>query len=498
MITLIISAVSLVVVLTVTVVMINNYYEHKSALASEIRKVVDQTNATNKVHQDIDKKQEDNVKIIGGNIDTVQKDVKSVYDRIQQDYVTKKDLAKSVTSESGQFGSMNIAKNFSFVASGSNNSVLNVKAGETNVMGFDGSKGVLIGSDITFDKHISLKNKDGSSLSFDKGVMNVGGDLSVQGSNLYLGGFSNAPVLSSKNGKLTMGGDVMLGDSGMIKFSDKDGKYVSVKNGNLETSGTSFMLTGLDTLSTSNNILHINKSKKYESVNVGGELLVSDIKSLQSAKGMNLKIGNENVVTVGGSKITLNKPVQAPQVNVGDKWGVVTDKGNNLQFKYGFDNAVSIESNGNVSSRGSGMYAGDVQGTNIKAQRDVVASGNVVGNNLCASFNGQQRCLTYGDIDALTKLARTPTSSSTTTSTTPSTTPSTTANPACPRPKGWCTHPGSTYKAGDCIGDGIQGDHFCWDKSGSRGSIMRTNNCKSIWPNAPVNSCPRLGLPPVS
>jgi len=66
----------------------------------------------------------------------------------------------------------------------------------------------------------------------------------------------------------------------------------------------------------------------------------------------------------------------------------------------------------------------------------------------------------------------------------------------CERPSYWCTHAGSTYKAGDCIGNGIEGDHFCWDKDGNRGTLMRTNNCESIWPSAPGNSCPRLGLPP--
>lgn len=70
------------------------------------------------------------------------------------------------------------------------------------------------------------------------------------------------------------------------------------------------------------------------------------------------------------------------------------------------------------------------------------------------------------------------------------------AAPACPRPNGWCAHPGSTYKNGDCIGDGVQGDHLCWDTAGQRGTILRSNGCKSEWPNAPVNACAKLGLPP--
>jgi hypothetical protein len=385
--------------------MINNYYEQKSLIASEIRKVVDQSNAANKVQQDVDKKQEDNVKIIGANIDTVQKDVKSVYDRIQQDYVKKVDLSKSVTSESGQFGKVNIGKNFGFNVSGSNADVFNFTSGESTIMGFDGGKNVLIGSEIIFNKHVSLKNKDGKGLSLDKGVMNVGGDLSVQGSNLYLGGFSNTPVMSSQNGKLVMGGDILLGTSGMIKFSDKDGKYASVKNGNLETSGnlmvggSNFMMSGFETLTNSNNNLHINQSKKYKSVNVTGELVVSDIKSFDN-KGVNLKVGNDNVVMVGGNEVKINKPVNVQSVAVGDKWGILRDNANNLQFKYGSMNVATLEGNGKFSSQGSGVYDG------VVSKKDVVAGGNVVGNNLCASFNGQQKCLTYGDIEALTKMAR--------------------------------------------------------------------------------------------
>ena len=61
--------------------------------------------------------------------------------------------------------------------------------------------------------------------------------------------------------------------------------------------------------------------------------------------------------------------------------------------------------------------------------------------------------------------------------------------PACPRPVGWCTHRGSTYSQGDCLGDGLPGDHFCQDTVGNKGSIKRSDNCTGIWPNAPKSSC---------
>jgi len=69
------------------------------------------------------------------------------------------------------------------------------------------------------------------------------------------------------------------------------------------------------------------------------------------------------------------------------------------------------------------------------------------------------------------------------------------STPACKRPDGWCGHAGSTYKNGDCIGDGVQGDHICYDTAGNRGTILRSNGCSSVWPDAPIDACPKIGFP---
>jgi hypothetical protein len=66
--------------------------------------------------------------------------------------------------------------------------------------------------------------------------------------------------------------------------------------------------------------------------------------------------------------------------------------------------------------------------------------------------------------------------------------------PSCSRPGGWCSHAGSSYSQVDCIGNGSYGDHLCTDNMGQRGSILRTNGCSSIWPNAPSGSCSRYGF----
>jgi hypothetical protein len=65
---------------------------------------------------------------------------------------------------------------------------------------------------------------------------------------------------------------------------------------------------------------------------------------------------------------------------------------------------------------------------------------------------------------------------------------------ACQRPGGWCAHPGSSYFLVDCIGDGVRGDHICWDNAGNRGSILRSNRCQSVWPQ-PSLSCPNSRIP---
>lgn len=58
------------------------------------------------------------------------------------------------------------------------------------------------------------------------------------------------------------------------------------------------------------------------------------------------------------------------------------------------------------------------------------------------------------------------------------------AVPACTRPDKWCGHNGATYRAVDCLGDGVVGDHICTDTTGRRGTILRSDNCTSAWPNA--------------
>lgn len=55
---------------------------------------------------------------------------------------------------------------------------------------------------------------------------------------------------------------------------------------------------------------------------------------------------------------------------------------------------------------------------------------------------------------------------------------------SCPRPPEWCTHPGATNQQKDCMGNGVAGDQVCTDTAGRRGTILRSDNCTPIWPNA--------------
>ena len=56
----------------------------------------------------------------------------------------------------------------------------------------------------------------------------------------------------------------------------------------------------------------------------------------------------------------------------------------------------------------------------------------------------------------------------------------------CPRPKGWCTHSGSTYTVKDCDGDEVP-DPTCSDSQGNFGIIPSSNGCKSTWPKGSCN-----------
>eukprot|EP00111_Clytia_hemisphaerica_P016961 TCONS_00050293-protein len=52
----------------------------------------------------------------------------------------------------------------------------------------------------------------------------------------------------------------------------------------------------------------------------------------------------------------------------------------------------------------------------------------------------------------------------------------------CARPKGWCSHAGSTFVFKDCDGDGIP-DPVCSDTRGSHGVIKSSQGCKDGWPH---------------
>lgn len=58
-----------------------------------------------------------------------------------------------------------------------------------------------------------------------------------------------------------------------------------------------------------------------------------------------------------------------------------------------------------------------------------------------------------------------------------------TTSTSCPRPNGWCSHPGAIYRTADYLKNGVYGDHICIDKV-STGTILRSQNCVSSWPNA--------------
>ena len=66
----------------------------------------------------------------------------------------------------------------------------------------------------------------------------------------------------------------------------------------------------------------------------------------------------------------------------------------------------------------------------------------------------------------------------------------------CPRPDGWCRHPTAIFKRLNCADTtgggsiGPQNDMTCIDASDQHGTILSSQNCASVWPAAPVMSCP--------
>jgi hypothetical protein len=60
---------------------------------------------------------------------------------------------------------------------------------------------------------------------------------------------------------------------------------------------------------------------------------------------------------------------------------------------------------------------------------------------------------------------------------------------SCPRPAGWCSHPGSTYKDNvDCDGDGVPDPH-CSDTQGQNGFVYGSSCTTDTWPNGVSDTC---------
>ncbi len=128
---------------------------------------------------------------------------------------------------------------------------------------------------------------------------------------------------------------------------------------------------------------------------------------------------------------------------------------------------------GATGPRGVQGLQGPVGPTGPRGVQGEPAPSALPGDKLCL----QGACLTMDDLRWMKEdLARASASSAL-------------VDASCERPDSWCTHEGAKLQQVDCDGNGV--GWVCTDLNGSRGTILPSNKCEPVWPNAPVESCPK-------
>ena len=250
-----VSAVSLVTVAVVTVLLVNKAYDDEGKRLSEMRRVVDQINTVNASAVEIETKQNNVIKGVTSNVDTVQK----VVNDMQQDYVRSSDLQQNVKSDSGQFRTINLNDRVILDAT--------PKANTSGNLSFNTQNGTIIGFE---DSELGKSLRIGTELS----MIDMGTDAVVRTENankrlIFMNGqkMSDAGLVLSKN---------MLGVGVEPKYSTLDVKG-GIAIGSQSNSVIGIVDSGPATLlSYDNSNIYLNGNNTFPSVNVPSDFTVGN------------------------------------------------------------------------------------------------------------------------------------------------------------------------------------------------------------------------------
>lgn len=287
MIAIIVSVLSFLILVIVTVILVNQNIDNESKRKADMRRVVDQVNATNTSAASVEDKQNAVLKDVNSSLASLKKTVTEVNDAAAR----KTDIQAAVKSTSGSFDTLQIGGSNSMIITSRDNGLHVSRSGASNandrIVGFDttnNSRRILMGTDLQilqsgqsnmytpFDavgdvfimtasnnRRLMLQNGAGAGLVLNKNRVGIGMDpqyasldvnsnMAILGEDLLMGASNPRRVLSALNNSITLnrgqgfsGGVNVEGDmnvSGALtaaswKAASKDASGLQLRNGNL-------------------------------------------------------------------------------------------------------------------------------------------------------------------------------------------------------------------------------------------------------------------------
>lgn len=326
MISIAVSAISIVLIVVVTVVLINKSYDAESQRKLEMKKVVDQINTINASAASIESKQNTTL----AQMDTGLSGMTSNIQTIQNDFVRKVDMTNKVESQSGVFKNILLGSNVAMSSDRTSPFSLRIGGDTSAIMGFDNTdlgKRMLFGTELSIVQNAKPKTYTG----FDEA-----GDVLVRTSSdksrLMLQN-NMGPGIVLKGNKVGIGADP--------KFGDLD------VNGNVVARGGSFFMgVGADSNAlramgiVGGDVLSLNPDSKYAKVTVESDVIFNG--NVYMKNGSLQTLGGSNGIVLAGDKVGIGMTPVKSMLEVGGDVGIM---GNNMYMGGNGVNVFSMNSN---------------------------------------------------------------------------------------------------------------------------------------------------------
>lgn len=377
-----VSAISIVLIVVVTVVLINKSYDDESKRKLEMKKLVDQLNTINTSAANIESKQNINLT----QIDTGLSGMTSNIQTIQNDYIKKADMANKVESQSGVFKNILLGSNVALSSDGMTPFSLKIGGDTSSIMGFDSTD---VGKRLMFGTELSIvqNTKPKTYTGFDEA-----GDVLVRTSSdksrLMLQN-NMGPGIVLKGNKVGIGADP--------KFGDLD------VNGSVVARGDSFFMgVGADSNAlramgvVEGNTLSLNPDSKYAKVSIESDVIFNG--NVYMKNGSLQTVGGSNGILFAEDKVGIGMTPVKSMLEVGGDVGIM---GNNLYMGVDGVNVFSMDSNMMHVNRDGALtgisFTGDVSMSSLKNSSNISM---VVGGGDVPQFSVTNKGVNANDVYA--------------------------------------------------------------------------------------------------